>query len=78
VSPKGIIIFSSDRGIEETACYTLQRINAINALMDETIAYARKHLPSRVYSKELGELLLENPVTDWKWTVLVWKGWKES
>ncbi len=49
------------KGIEETAKYTLEKINTINTLMDNTIAFAKEKLPSRVYSKELIELLFEQP-----------------
>ena len=49
------------KGVEETAAYTLQKINAINALMEETIRFAKEKLPNRVYSKELIELLFEHP-----------------
>lgn len=57
------------KGIEETAKYTLEKINAINTLMDETIALAKEKLPSRVYSKELIELLFEQPYCKVKFLV---------
>lgn len=57
------------KGVEETALYTLKKINAINALMNETIDYARENLPSRVYSKELIELLFEQPYCKVKFLV---------
>lgn len=57
------------KGIEETAKYTLEKINAINTLMDETIAIAKEKLPSRVYSKELVELLFEQPYCKVKFLV---------
>jgi Fic family protein len=60
------------KGIEETAKYTLEKINTINSLMDETIAFAKEKLPSRVYSKELIELLFEQPYCKVK--ILVDKG----
>lgn len=57
------------RGVEETTIYTLKKINAINTLMDETIALAKEKLPSRVYSKELIELLFEQPYCKVKFLV---------
>lgn len=57
------------KGIEETAKYTLEKINTINTLMDETIAIAKEKLPSRVYSKELIELLFERPYCKVKFLV---------
>jgi Fic family protein len=47
--------------IEETATFTRQRILAIRELMLETMERARKELPTRVYSKELIELLFRQP-----------------
>jgi len=57
------------KGHEETAIYTLEKINAINALMQETILLAKEKLPSRVYSKELIELLFEQPYCKVKFLV---------
>ena len=57
------------KGIEETAHYTLNKINEINLLMQETIRFAKEHLPSRVYSKELIELLFEQPYCKVKYLV---------
>lgn len=57
------------KGVEETAIYTLKKINAINALMQETILLAKEKLPSRVYSKELIELLFEQPYCKVKFLV---------
>jgi len=57
------------KGIEETATYTLKKINDINELMDKTIAFAKENLPSRVYSKELIELLFEQPYCKVKFLV---------
>lgn len=57
------------QGVEETASYTLQKINAINSLMQETIALAKEKLPTRVYSKELIELLFEQPYCKVKFLV---------
>lgn len=57
------------KGIEETAQYTLQKINTINLLMQETILFAKENLPVRVYSKELIELLFEQPYCKVKYLV---------
>ena len=57
------------KGIEETALYTLDKINSINRLMQETIVLAKEQLPSRVYSKELIELLFEQPYCKVKYLV---------
>ena len=57
------------KGIEETAQYTLNKINTINLLMQETILYAKDKLPTRVYSKELIELLFEQPYCKVKYLV---------
>ncbi|MEX0904897.1 MAG: Fic/DOC family N-terminal domain-containing protein [Balneolaceae bacterium] len=47
--------------VRDTSRQTMQRINDIRSLMDETILYAKEKLPARVYSKELIELLFEQP-----------------
>ena len=65
---EGWILFML-KGVEETAIYTLKKINAINDLMHETIALAKAKLPSRVYSKELIELLFELPYCKVKFLV---------
>lgn len=57
------------KGIEETARYTLYKINEINKLMNTTISYAKEKLPARVYSKELIELLFEQPYCKVKYLV---------
>lgn len=57
------------KGIEETATYTLQKINSINKLMQETILFAKEKLPPKVYSKELIELLFEQPYCKVKFLV---------
>ena len=49
------------KGVKETAYYTLQKINGINSLMQETILYCKDKLVPRVYSRELIELLFEQP-----------------
>jgi len=57
------------KGVEETAAYTLQKINAINSLMEGTMLLAKEKLPSRVYSKKLIELLFEQPYCKVKFLV---------
>jgi Fic family protein len=49
--------------IEMTASFTRQRILDIRALLEETLIYAKKTLPPRVYSKELIEILFHQPYT---------------
>ena len=49
--------------VEETAIVTRERIFAIRDLMAVTAAEAKASLPSRVYSKELIELLFHQPYT---------------
>ena len=49
--------------IEETAAFTRERILAVRDLMLETRERARKDLPSRVYSKELIDILFRQPYT---------------
>jgi Fic family protein len=49
--------------VERTALFTRQRIVQIRDLMDETLKAAKEKLPSRVYSKELIELLFRQPYT---------------
>jgi len=65
---EGWILFML-KGVEETAIYTLEKINGINELMHKTIAHAKEKLPSRVYSKELIELLFEQPYCKVKFLV---------
>ncbi|WP_211341837.1 Fic family protein [Ulvibacterium marinum] len=65
---EGWILFML-KAIEKTAIYTLEKINAIDHLMDETISYAKEKLPTRVYSKELIELLFEQPYCKVKFLV---------
>ena len=48
------------KGIEITAQETIEKIKLIRKLLDEKIEYIKKKLP-RMYSKELVELLFENP-----------------
>lgn len=49
--------------IEQTALFTRDRIKKIRDLMEETLQLSKKKLPSRVYSKELIELLFHQPYT---------------
>ena len=62
-------------GVATTAHHTTTKIDAIQELMQETIMLARKKLPARVYSKELIELLFEQPYT--KGNFLVERGLAE-
>jgi Fic family protein len=48
-------------GVEETAAWTSGRIVAIRDLFDQTLARCRAKLPSKVYSKELVELVFTQP-----------------
>jgi len=48
-------------GVEETATWTTGRILAIRDLFDQTLAQCRTKLPSKVYSKELVELVFTQP-----------------
>ncbi len=47
--------------VEQTALFTREKIVQIRALMDETLKVGKEKLPSRVYSKELIELLFHQP-----------------
>ena len=47
--------------VEETARWTAERVLAIRSLFDATAARCRAELPSRVYSKELMELIFTQP-----------------
>ncbi|MCX5973288.1 MAG: Fic family protein [Coprothermobacterota bacterium] len=49
--------------VESTAAFTRDRMITIRELMSETMERARKGLPTRVYSKELIELLFRQPYT---------------
>jgi len=49
--------------IEQTALYTRDKIIAIRNLLIETIVFTKDNLPSRVYSKDLIELLFHQPYT---------------
>lgn len=49
------------KAIEKTAEFTSEKIIQIKNLVEETTEEAKKELPSRVYSKELIELIFEEP-----------------
>ncbi|MBI5408771.1 MAG: Fic family protein [Nitrospirae bacterium] len=49
--------------IEQTSIHTREKIISIRELIEETLTFAKKRLPSRVYSKELMELLFHQPYT---------------
>jgi len=48
------------KAIEETSIKTIRRINSIKKLLDETIKFAKENA-SKIYRKELIELLFEQP-----------------
>jgi Fic family protein len=54
------ILFMLD-AVKETSQQTMNRIHQILDLLDKTVNEARANLPARVYSKELIELLFEQP-----------------
>ncbi|RPI25463.1 MAG: Fic family protein [Acidobacteria bacterium] len=49
--------------IEQTALHTRRKIQAIRRLLDQTLREAKEKVPSRVYSKDLVELLFFQPYT---------------
>jgi Fic family protein len=49
--------------VEQTALHTREKILAIRDLMAEALEFAKENLPSRVYSKELIEILFRQPYT---------------
>jgi len=49
--------------VEQTALYTRDKILAIRTLLIKTLEFTREKLPSRVYSKDLIELLFHRPYT---------------
>ena len=55
--------------VQTTSKKTMTRIESIQQLLDETIAEAKSVLPDRVYSKELIELLFEQPYCKVKFLV---------
>jgi cell filamentation protein, protein adenylyltransferase len=50
-------------GVEKTAAETRNKIVAIRSLIDQTLESGKKKIPSKVYSKELIELLFHQPYT---------------
>ena len=46
--------------ISETASYTLKKVNAIKQLLDDTVLKMKKE-HSKIYSRELAELLFHQP-----------------
>jgi len=55
--------------VETTSRQTMDQIGEIINLLEETLAMAREKLPERVYSKELIELLFEQPYCKVKYLV---------
>ncbi len=55
--------------VESTAALTAKRIVNIRALLQETLNFARNNLSPRVYSKELIELIFQQPYTKGKFLV---------
>jgi Fic family protein len=55
--------------VKVTSEQTMMRIDQILNLLEETVSHARKTLPGRVYSKELIELLFEQPYCKVKFLV---------
>lgn len=49
--------------VEQTSVYTSDKIASIRSLLEQTLEDTKKRLPSRVYSKELIELLFHQPYT---------------
>jgi Fic family protein len=49
--------------VEQTALHTRDKIIAIRNLLAETLQFTKENLPSRVYSKDLIELLFHQPYT---------------
>ncbi|MEX0845011.1 MAG: Fic family protein [Balneolaceae bacterium] len=62
------IIFMLD-AVNTTSQKTMERIDSIRELLDETLEEAKEKLPGRVYSKELIELLFEQPYCKVKFLV---------
>ncbi|MGD0886752.1 MAG: Fic family protein [Thermodesulfovibrionales bacterium] len=56
------ILFTLD-AVEQTASHTKNKIIAIREVLEKTLKFAKDHLPARVYSKELVELLFRQPYT---------------
>jgi Fic family protein len=49
--------------VEQTALYTRDKILSIRNLLNETLEFTKENLPSRIYSKDLIELLFHQPYT---------------
>ena len=62
------ILFMLD-AVHTTARETMQKIDGIRSLLEETVEEAKNSLPGRVYSKELIELLFEQPYCKIKFLV---------
>jgi len=56
------VLFMLD-AVEQTAVFTKEKIEEIKKLIDETLITAKNKLPTRVYSKDLIELLFHQPYT---------------
>jgi Fic family protein len=56
------VLFMLD-AVEKTADFTRKKILEIRDLLDETLVYAQKNLPGRVYSMELIQMLFRQPYT---------------
>jgi Fic family protein len=59
------VLFMLD-AVEQTADFTREKTMAIRDLMADTLQFAKEKLPSRVYSKELIEVLFRQPYTKGK------------
>lgn len=62
------LLFMLD-AVQQTAKKSMQKIEGIRRLLEQTIAKGREELPERVYSKELIELLFEQPYCKIKFLV---------
>ncbi len=49
------------KAVKETAEYTGEKILQIKGLFEQTVEEAKERLPSRVYSKELIEIIFSQP-----------------
>ena len=57
---KGSLVIENIAGIESTANETIFQVNRINKLFDQTKGAVQKMIP-KIYSKELIEILFEQP-----------------
>ncbi|MBT3478269.1 MAG: Fic family protein [Candidatus Marinimicrobia bacterium] len=62
------VLFILD-AIHVTSTNTMEKIQAIRDLLDKTVLFCKEKLPKRVYSKELVELLFEQPYIKIKFLV---------